>query len=96
MYRDSENTLKLKVVNIGPDHWHFPNYVSKHAKDFICNLCRISTTERFDVKKALQHPWITRDFAPERPIRSMFVNYSKHNEMQNLFLKMKPKAFKKT
>ena len=26
----------------------------------------------------------------------MFVKYSKHNEIQNLFLKMRPKVFKKT
>jgi len=53
MFRDSENTLKLKVVNIGPDHWHFPAYISKAAKDFIINLCKISSTERYDVKKSL-------------------------------------------
>ena len=62
MFRDTMQSLKLKVAAIEPELWFFPNYVSPLAKDFICRLCRISQMERYDAKRALQHPWITRKF----------------------------------
>jgi serine/threonine protein kinase len=39
---DNSQTLKQKVVNIEPEKWLYPSYVSKLAKDLICKLCRIS------------------------------------------------------
>jgi hypothetical protein len=37
------------------------------AKNFIQNLCLLSQSKRYDVRKALAHPFITRDFGAEIP-----------------------------
>jgi len=65
---DNNNTLKQKVVAIEPEKWHYPSYVTPLAKDLICKLCRISQIERYDAKRALQHPWITRRFDEKIPL----------------------------
>jgi len=65
---DSSHTLKQKVMAIEPEKWHFPHYVSPLAKNLICKLCRISQIERYDAKRALQHPWITGRFEEKIPL----------------------------
>lgn len=65
---DSSHTLKQKVMAIEPEKWHYPQYVSPLAKNLICKLCRISQIERYDAKRALQHPWITRRFEDKIPL----------------------------
>ena len=50
---DNSHTLKQKVAEIEPEHWHYPSYVSKLAKDLICKLCKISQIDRYDAKRAL-------------------------------------------
>lgn len=67
LFADSTATLKLKVTAIEPEQWHYPSYISTYAKDLICRLCRISQIERYDAKKALQHPWITRNWDSTAP-----------------------------
>ncbi len=62
MFGDTMQSLKLKVAAIEPELWYFPAYVSPLAKDFISKLCRISQIERYDAKRALIHPWLTRKF----------------------------------
>jgi phosphorylase kinase gamma subunit len=42
MFSDSSQSLKLKVVEIEPHEWFYPNYISNLAKDLICKLCAIS------------------------------------------------------
>jgi len=53
---------------IEPEKWHYPQYVTPLAKDLICKLCRISQIERYDAKRALQHPWITRRLDEKIPL----------------------------
>ena len=61
-FDDSFATLRMKIGGIEPELWHYPAYVTDHARDLICRMCRISQIERYDVRKALGHPWITRRF----------------------------------
>ena len=65
---DNNHTLKQKVAAIEPEKWHYPSYVTPLAKDLICKLCRIGQIERYDAKRALQHPWITRRFDEKIPL----------------------------
>lgn len=65
---DNTFTLKQKVVAIEPEKWHYPRYVSTLAKDLIFKLCSISQIERYDAKRSLQHPWITRCFSDPIPL----------------------------
>lgn len=65
---DNTQSLKQKVAFIEPAKWPFPSYVTPLAKNFIINLCHISQIERYDAKKALQHPWITRKFEDQIPL----------------------------
>jgi hypothetical protein len=39
---DTSHTLKQKVVEIEPEKWNYPSFISPLAKDLICKLCRIS------------------------------------------------------
>ena len=68
MLADNSQTLKQKVAAIEPEKWHYPSFVTPLAKDLICKLCRISQIERYDAKRALQHPWITRRFDEKIPL----------------------------
>lgn len=65
---DNSYSLKQKVAAIEPEKWHYPSFVSTLAKDIICKLCRISQIERYDAKRALQHPWITGRFDEKIPL----------------------------
>eukprot|EP00347_Sterkiella_histriomuscorum_P022362 403330751 len=38
------------------------------AKDLFCKLCTVSPSQRYDAKKALQHPWITGDINSQIPL----------------------------
>jgi len=38
------------------------------AKDFISRICKISCLQRYDAKRALQHPWITRNLEDKIPL----------------------------
>jgi len=38
------------------------------AKDFISRICKISSFQRYDAKRALGHPWITRNFDDKIPL----------------------------
>ena len=67
-FPDSSQTLKMKVASIGPQDWNYPCYVSPLAKDLICKLCQISQTERYDAKRAMIHPWVTRRFMDKIPL----------------------------
>ena len=58
----------MKVAAIRPQDWIYPNYVSTLAKDLIFKLCQISQTERYDAKRALLHPWLTRRFNDKIPL----------------------------
>lgn len=58
----------MKVASIGPNDWIYPGYVTPLAKDFICKLCQISQVERYDTKRAIQHPWLTRRFNDKIPL----------------------------
>jgi hypothetical protein len=42
--------------------------MSNQAKDFIIKLCHISQVERYDSKRALQHPFITRNLDDVAPL----------------------------
>ena len=65
---DNSHTLKQKVAAIETELWHYPDYVSPMAKDLICKLCRINQIERYDAKRALQHPFITRNYNEKIPM----------------------------
>lgn len=65
---DNSNSLKQKVATIEPMEWHYPSYITPLAKNMICKLCSISQVERYDTKRALLHPWITRRFTDPIPM----------------------------
>ena len=41
--------------------WKFPSNFSELAKSFFKKLCIYPSSERYDAKQALNHPWITRN-----------------------------------
>jgi hypothetical protein len=45
-----------------------PNTEFRFAKDFICRLCKLSSLQRYDAKRALKHPWITRNLHEKIPL----------------------------
>eukprot|EP00347_Sterkiella_histriomuscorum_P020069 403339217 len=55
--------LQTFKVNFPFDHICF-----SLAKDLFCKLCTISPSQRYDAKKALQHPWITGDINSQIPL----------------------------
>ena len=65
---DNTYSLKQKVATIKPEQWEYPEYMSRLARDFIIKLCHKSQVERYDAKRALQHPWITRNFDDKIPM----------------------------
>lgn len=79
----SDNTLSLKqkVACIEPDKWPYPDYVSSLAKNLIIKLCHISQVERYDAKRALHHPWITRKLDDKIPLTAseeIGINNTQH------------------
>lgn len=68
MLSDNTQSLKHKVAAIDPAKWHYPSYISKLAKNLIVKLCKISQIERYDAKRALHHPWITRRLDDDVPL----------------------------
>eukprot|EP00347_Sterkiella_histriomuscorum_P023943 403332847 len=68
VYGDTQIIYKKKLMTIEPEKWHYPSYISNLAKDFISRICRISQIQRYDAKRALQHPWITRNSNDKIPL----------------------------
>lgn len=74
MLPDSSQTLKMKVAAIEPNQWHYPPHLSPLARNIICKLCNMSQIERYDAKRALMHPWITRRFNDQIPLTAKEEN----------------------
>lgn len=68
MMTDNSQSLKLKVASIEPEKWHYPEFLSDQAKNLIIRLCHISQIERYDAKRAIIHPWITRNKEDKVPL----------------------------
>lgn len=62
---DRETLSRLKEGKISFSHETFI-HVSEDAKDFLSKLLIIDPTKRMDVKKALEHRWISGDSIKHR------------------------------
>ena len=56
------------------------------AKDFISRICKISSFQRYDAKRALGHPWITRNFDDKIPLTR--VEEIHQQEVRNMLSKI--------
>ena len=67
LYQESDNE-ELFLRKLRKPKWKFSSRFSDMAKDFFLKLCNPITMERYTSDKALQHPWISRDFGAPIPL----------------------------
>lgn len=54
----SKEEYQLILENLKEGQWKFPPTFNGWERDFFTRCCKINMKERFDAKRALQHPWI--------------------------------------
>jgi len=69
---DFNNKMKMEI------EWKFPEAFPLLARNLFMKLCKTYLSNRYEVPKALRHPWITRNPSSTIP-ETLIESYSKMN-----------------
>jgi serine/threonine protein kinase len=61
LYETGDSEVKFLEKLKNPD-WKFSSCFTEMATDLFLKLCTKTSVERYSANRALEHPWITRNF----------------------------------
>ena len=79
------------LIKLEAPNWNFPHTLSTVSIDFFLHMCNKDPMKRYDTTRALQHPWITRDFMSKIPktVQEEYVEIKQIGRARSLLLALR-------